>query len=73
MCDIHEYLKADNKESVDGIKLLESHITNETLDYKTFDMLKEYYIDEEGDMAWTSQQLELIERFGINNYLLGQL
>ena len=43
------------------------------LDYKTFDMLKEYYIDEEGDMAWTSQQLELIERFGINNYLLGQL
>ena len=36
-------------------------------------LYKEYYIDEEGDMARTSQQLDLIERFGINNYLLGQL
>ncbi|MBR1908610.1 bacterioferritin [bacterium] len=71
--DIHEYLKTDNKVSEDGLKLLDSHIDCETLDYKTFDLFKEYYIDEEDDMAWTSQQLELIERFGINNYLLGQM
>ena len=73
ICDIHEYLKADNKTSEDGLKLLDSHINCETLDYATFDLFKEYYIDEEGDMAWTSQQLDLIKRFGINNYLLGQL
>ena len=66
-------MKADNKVSEDGLKLLDSHIDCETLDYKTFDLFKEYYIDEEGDMAWTSQQLELVERFGINNYLLGQM
>ena len=71
--DVHEYLKADNKESVDGLKLLDSHIDCETLDYATFDLLKDYYVDEEGDMAWTSQQLDLIDRFGINNYLIGQL
>ena len=59
--------------SEDGLKLLDSHIDCETLDYATFDLLKDYYVDEEGDMAWTSQQLDLIDRFGINNYLIGQL
>ena len=73
ICDVHEYLKADNKVSEDGLKLLDSHIDCETLDYATFDLLKDYYVDEEGDMAWTSQQLDLIDRFGINNYLIGQL
>ena len=72
-CDIHEYLKADNKVSVDGLKVLDSHIDCETLDYASFDLFKGYYIDEEEDKAWTDQQLDLIERFGINNYLLGQM
>ncbi len=72
-CDIHEYLKADNKVSENGLKVLDGHMDCETLDYATFDLFKGYYIDEEEDMAWTSQQLDLIERFGINNYLLGQM
>lgn len=72
-CDIHEYLKADNKVSEDGLKVLDSYIDCETLDYKTFDLFKDYYIDEEEDKAWTDLQLDLVERFGINNYLLGQM
>ena len=72
-CDVHEYLKADNKVSVDGLKVLAGHMDCETLDYKTFDLFKDYYIDEEEDMAWTSLQLDLIEKLGMNNYLAGQL
>ena len=55
------------------MNVLDGHIDCETLDYASFDLFKGYYIDEEEDMAWTSQQLDLIERFGINNYLLGQM
>ena len=71
--DVQEYLKADNQVSDDGLKLLESHIDATTLDYVSYDLLKQYYIDEETDMAWTSQQLDLIKKLGIDGYLLKQL
>ena len=52
---------------------MNKYIDRTVLDHGTFDLLKDYYIDEEGDKAWTEQQLELIDRLGIKNYLLGQL
>ena len=33
------------------------------------DMLKEYYQDEEEDMYWGEQQLELIETIGKQNFI----
>ena len=42
-------------------------------DYATFDMLKAYYQDEEEDLYWDEQQLELIEKIGLQNWLNQQL
>lgn len=42
-------------------------------DLTTFDILKEYYKDEEDDMFWAQQQLELIEKIGEQNWLYMQL
>ena len=42
-------------------------------DYSTFDILKEYYQDEEEDMYWGQAQLEMIECIGEQNWLLRQL
>ena len=41
--------------------------------YTTYDILKEYYQDEEEDMYWGESQLELIECIGKQNWLLQQL
>ena len=40
--------------------------------YTTFDILKEYYQDEE-DMYWGEGQLELIKYIGKQNWLLRQM
>ena len=71
--DIYEFLKKDLEISLKGLEILNKYIDRTVLDHGTFDLLKDYYIDEEGDKAWTEQQLELIDRLGIKNYLLGQL
>lgn len=71
--DIYEFLKKDLEISLKGLEILNKYIDQTVLDHGTFDLLKDYYIDEEGDKAWTEQQLELIDRLGIKNYLLGQL
>ena len=42
-------------------------------DLTTYDLLKDYYKDEEADMYWGEQQLELIEVIGKQNWILQQL
>ena len=42
-------------------------------DYATFDILKAYYLDEEEDMFWGEQQLELIDCIGAQYWILRQL
>ena len=71
--DIYEFLKKDLEISLKGLEILIKHIDQTVLDHGTFDLLKDYYVDEEGDKAWTEQQIELIDRLGIKNYLLSQL
>lgn len=39
----------------------------------TYDMLKVYYKDEEADMYWGEQQLELIECIGVQNWITQQI
>ena len=43
-------------------------------DLTTFDLLKDYYKDEEEeDMYWGEQQLEIIDMIGEQNWLIKQM
>ncbi|HRR75563.1 MAG: hypothetical protein IJK31_08190 [Ruminococcus sp.] len=71
--DIVEYIKYDLQTSKDGLAWLKTLVEEARDDYKTFDFLKVYYQDEEEDLYWDEQQLELIEKIGLQNWLNQQL
>lgn len=68
-----EWVKYDLQVSKDGLAWLKTIVELAREDYTTFDMLKEYYQDEEEDMYWGEQQLELIETIGKQNWILQQI
>ncbi|MBQ4421259.1 MAG: hypothetical protein II878_06890 [Bacteroidales bacterium] len=68
-----EYLKNELQISVDGIELLRKCMAEVCEDVTTFDIMKEYLKDEEEDMYWTEQQLDLIEKIGYQNWLIKQM
>ena len=71
--DVIEWIKYDLQVSKDGLAWLKTLVEEARDDYTTFDMLKEYYRDEEEDMYWAEQQLELIEKIGLQNWLNRQV
>ncbi len=68
-----EWIKIDLKVSIDGLDQIKPLVELSRDDYKTFEILKEYYMDEEEDMYWAETQLELIEKIGSQNWLVQQL
>lgn len=68
-----EWVKYDLQVSKDGLAFLKGLVEEARDDYTTYDILKEYYQDEEEDMYWGEAQLELIEKIGEQNWLLQQL
>ena len=71
--DAVEYLKYDLQVSKDGLKWLAELIKAAQDDLTTFKILSEYYQDEESDMYWAEQQLELVELIGKQNWLAKQI
>lgn len=71
--DIEEYLKAEEKVSVDGIALVASMLPALEGDVVTYDMVKEYLKDEDVDLQETRQELDLIGFIGKQNWLVHQL
>ena len=71
--DVVEWLKYDLQISKNGLPWLAKIIEGAKGDLSTFDMLKDYYKDEEEDMYWAEQQLELIEKIGLQNWLTMQM
>ena len=71
--DVEEYLKYDLQVSKDGLKWLAELVKAAQNDLTTYDILKEYYQDEEKDMYWIEQQLDLIELIGKQNWLVKQI
>lgn len=71
--DAEEYLKYDLQVSKDGLKWLAEIVKAAQNDLTTFDILKEYYQDEEKDMFETEQHLELIKLIGKQNWLMKQI
>ena len=62
--DAIEWIKYDLQVSIDGLAGLKQLIECAKDDMTTYDILKDYYKDEEEDMYWGEQQLELIEKIG---------
>lgn len=68
-----DFLKADLQVSIDGIAALRQAMAAVAEDITTFDILKVYLKDEEEDMYWSEEQLGLIEKIGLQNWLVQQL
>lgn len=68
-----EYIKSDVAVSHKEVPILQKLTLSLQDDFKTFDILKAYALDEEEDMYWSEVQLELIEKIGLQNWLVKQL
>ena len=68
-----EYIKSDYKISVEQVPILQGIVLSLADDLKTYDILKAYALDEEEDMLWSETQLDLIEKIGLQNWLVKQL
>lgn len=68
-----EYIKADLQISVEQVPILQQTTIGLHDDFKTYDILKAYALDEEEDMYWSQGQLELIEKIGLQNWLVKQM
>ena len=71
--DAIEWIKYDLQVSKDGLAWLAALIAEAKDDLTTFDILKDYYKDEEEDLYWAEQQLELIDLIGKQNWFNQQL
>ena len=67
--DIIEFIERDYNVSVEGVKLLNEMMDSGIFDATTYDLMKVYLKDEEEDMGWSEQQLDLIKMIGKENYL----
>ncbi|TCP96007.1 bacterioferritin [Cricetibacter osteomyelitidis] len=67
--DIEDYLAYDLQQSVEGLPIIEEVINAGYLDLTSYDLMKEYYKDEEEDLNWTKSQIDLIKAIGKPNYL----
>ena len=63
-----EFIKYDLQVSKDGLAWLGELVEAARDDYTTYDILKEYYQDEETDMYEAEGQLELIGKIGAQNW-----
>ena len=68
-----EFIRHDLKISEEQVPVLMDITNSLAADFKTFDILKAYALDEEEDMYWSQAQLELIEKIGLQNWLVKQL
>ncbi len=68
-----EYLKADTEQQTKGLQLLRDCMKGLQDDPTTYEMLRVYLADEEEDLNWDKQQLELIGLIGEQNWLVQQL
>lgn len=68
-----EYMKAEYETQRSGVEFLTNCIGNLQGDITTYDLVKEYYKDEEEDLYTDENDLELIKKLGETNWLLSQL
>ncbi len=67
------FIKADLAISREQVPILMQVVSSLVDDFKTYDILRAYALDEEEDMYWSEQQLELIEKIGLQNWIMKQI
>lgn len=73
VCDPVEYVKADLAIQRPGVELLMKCMEGVKDDPTTYDIFKGYLVDEEEDLYWSEEQLDLIEKIGVQNWLVKQM
>ncbi|MBR2134993.1 MAG: hypothetical protein IJ855_02060 [Bacteroidales bacterium] len=73
VCDPIEYVKADLEIQEKGVELLYKCMETLKDDPTTYDIMKDYLADEEEDLYWSQEALELVEKIGVQNWLVQQL
>jgi len=68
-----EYIKVDMKIQQPGVELLRKCMASVCEDPTTYDILKAYLLDEEEDQYWSEEQIDIIEKIGVQNWLMKQM
>lgn len=68
-----EYVKCDLKRQNEGLDVLRQCLAGLKDDPTTYDIMKDYLKDEEEDLYWSENTVELIDKLGEQNWLLTQL
>lgn len=71
--DAQAYIEEDLRIQRDGVEKLYQILTYLTADPTTYDIVKAYLADEEEDLYWSEEQLELIAQIGKQNWLTKQM
>ncbi len=72
-CDPVAYIKADLDIQKAGVDLLYKCCETLVNDPTTYDIMKGYLADEEEDLYWSQNAVELIERIGLQNWCFTQV
>ncbi len=68
-----DYVKADLALQEKGVAMLYDYVKELADDPTTYDILKAYLADEEEDLYWSQEQVEMAEMIGRQNWLVKQL
>lgn len=71
--DAKAYIESDLKEQREGVEMLYKIMADLRDDPTTYDITKAYLLDEEEDQYWSEEQLDLIEKIGLQNWLVKQM
>ena len=71
--DAKAYIEADLKIQREGVESLYKMMPALAADPTTYDITKAYLADEEEDQYWSEEQLDLIEKIGMQNWLVKQM
>ncbi len=71
--DAVDYINADMKLQCEGVESLYKIMPTLTSDPTTYDLMKAYLADEEEDLYWDEEQVELINLIGKQNWLMKQM
>ena len=68
-----DYIKADLKLQREGVDTLYKIMPTLACDPTTYDLTKAYLADEEEDLYWSEEQMDMIEKIGVQNWLVKQM